>query len=103
MLELSFESLLSKHFLEVLYFEDDATDLELCLNTLVKAEVQFHCDRACTVEEFAEKLAAHTYDVILSDYKLNGCTGMDALAFVQAQRISVPFILVSGAIGEEMV
>jgi|SRR5579862_7858128 len=103
MQEATSESALIKRSLEILYLEDDSADFELCMNALVKAEIQFHCDPARTLEEFAEKLGAQTYDVILSDYKLKGCTGMDALAFLQTQRISAPFILVSGAIGEENV
>jgi len=103
MQEKRLDDTLGKRPIEILYLEDNAADLELCLKGLARAELQFHCDPACTLEEFSEKLAAHTYDVILSDYKLSGGTGMDAFAFMHAQSIRVPFILITGAIGEEKV
>jgi DNA-binding NtrC family response regulator len=86
---------------EVLYLEDDGADLELCLKTLVRTELEFHSNPVSTLEEFADKLSAQTYDVILADYQLKGYTGMDALALLREKRKEIPFILMSGALGEE--
>lgn len=87
--------------LQILYLDDDIADIELCTNALTKSHLDFRCDSVRTLEEFAEKFSVQTYDVVLADYKLNGCTGMDALALLRAKRLSTPFILISGALGEE--
>src|SRR5713101_6815167 len=95
------ESTLPKRPLRILFLEDNAADLELCLMVLKGANLEFHCDPAQTLEEFAEKLGAQVCDVILADYQFAGWTGMDALELVRQQRKDIPFILVSGALGEE--
>lgn len=87
--------------LRILFLEDDAADLELCLRALTKANLEFQCDPVPALEEFAEKLRTQAYDVILADYQFAGWTGMDALELVRQQRKHIPFILVSGALGEE--
>jgi diguanylate cyclase (GGDEF)-like protein/PAS domain S-box-containing protein len=93
--------LLNKRPLELLYLEDDGADLELCLSGLVRADFVIHCDPVSTLEEFVERLSTKTYDVILSDYRLRGFTGMDALRSLREKRNDTPFILVSGALGED--
>jgi PAS domain S-box-containing protein len=93
--------LLNKRPLELLYLEDDGADLELCLRGLVRADFVIHCDPVSTLEEFVERLSTKTYDVILADYRLKGFTGMDALRSLREKRNDTPFILVSGALGED--
>jgi len=55
-----------------------------------------------TAQEFVERLSAKAYDVVLADYRLPGWTGMDALELLRQQGKEIPFILVTGALGEEM-
>jgi diguanylate cyclase (GGDEF)-like protein/PAS domain S-box-containing protein len=95
------ESKLLKHPLRILFIEDDAADLELCLHALKNSNLKFHCDPVPTLEELTEKLRIQDYDVVLADYQFAGWTGMDALQLVRQQRKYIPFILVSGALGEE--
>jgi len=95
------ESSLRKRPLRILFLEDNAADLELCVRALTKANLEFQCDPVPALEEFAEKLRTQAYDVILADYQFAGWTGMDALELVRQQRKHIPFILVSGALGEE--
>jgi diguanylate cyclase (GGDEF)-like protein/PAS domain S-box-containing protein len=87
--------------LQILFLEDDAADVELCLHTLKNASLNFHTDPVATLEQFVEKLRIQTYDLILSDYQFGGWTGMDALELARQQDKHTPFILVSGALGEE--
>jgi len=95
------ESPLRKRPLRILFLEDNADDLDLCVRALTKANLEFQCDPVSALEEFAEKLRTQAYDVILADYQFAGWTGMDALQLVRQQRKHIPFILVSGALGEE--
>ena len=90
-----------KRPLRILFIEDDAADLELCLHALINANLEFQCDPVPTLEELTEKLDTQDYDVVLADYQFAGWTGMDALQVVRQQRKHTPFILVSGALGEE--
>src|SRR3981081_3998059 len=67
---------LRKRPFQVLYLEDDLADIELCLKALTKEDFDFHCDPVGTLEQFADKLSEQTYDVVLADYHLLGCTEM---------------------------
>ena len=95
------ENTLRKRPLRILFLEDDAADLELCLSELKRAKLEFHCEPALTLEEFTEKLSAQAYDIVLADYQFAGWTGMDALELLRQQGKDIPFILVTGALGEE--
>src|SRR5574337_1840800 len=90
-----------RHPLRVLLLEHAPQDAELTLRELKKAGFDPRCDVATTPEEFAEQLSGNDYDVILADYCLLGSTGMDAFELLQQQEKDIPFILVSGSLGEE--
>jgi diguanylate cyclase (GGDEF)-like protein/PAS domain S-box-containing protein len=85
----------------VLLFEDDAADVELCLVALARTNLDFHCDPVSTLDTFAEKLSTQAYDVVLADYQFTGWTGMDALEILRNEHKNLPFILVTGALGEQ--
>jgi len=54
-----------------------------------------------TREEFQNRIALNNYDVILSNYNLGDWRGMEALDLLKERRNDTPFILISGALGEE--
>ena len=87
--------------LRVLFFEDDAEDIELSLRALRSAEFHVTSEVAVTLEEFRERLRSASYDVILSDYRMPGVTGMDIFELVKNEGLDIPFILVTGALGDE--
>jgi diguanylate cyclase (GGDEF)-like protein/PAS domain S-box-containing protein len=87
--------------LRVLFLEDDKADMELCLRVLRTSDLEVCCDAVPNLAEFAEKLRTQTYDVILSDYLFAGWTGMDALRLLQQQGKDIPFILITGGLGDE--
>ncbi len=88
--------------LHILIADDDPDDVDLCLRTLAKSGLKFHADTAFTKDDFARKLREQFVDVVLSDYRMKGWTGMDALAMVKETRFGVPLILLTGALGDEM-
>jgi diguanylate cyclase (GGDEF)-like protein/PAS domain S-box-containing protein len=90
-----------KRPIQILYVEDEEADVELCLKALKIENLEFHCDPVRTLEGIAERLAERTYDVVLAGYHLKEGTGMDALALLRERRLGIPFILVSGYLGEE--
>ncbi len=87
--------------LRVLIFEDHREDVELCVQTLRSAGFEVTADVAVTPEQVAELLQATRYDVILSDYRMPGATGMDAFAIAKEHQAEVPFVLVTGSLGDE--
>ena len=88
--------------LRILYLEDDIADAELARDTL---EVDgFACDvtRADTESAFRSALQQGEFDVILADYALPSFDGLSALKITLQQRPDLPFIFVSGTMGEEV-
>ena len=87
--------------LKILYVEDSPADAELCLHDLKKAGFEPHADIVCTSVEFKQKLRRNSYDVILSDCSLPQFSVLEALKFVKAEAPDVPFIVVTGTLGDE--
>ena len=88
--------------LQLLFVDDDAADLELCLNGLKKSGLDFRAATASTREEFDRALREKAFDIVVSDYRMKDWTGLDALAIVNRVCPSVPVILLSGTLGEEL-
>jgi signal transduction histidine kinase/CheY-like chemotaxis protein len=91
-----------KSLLRILLLEDDAHDAEL-IQELLEAD-QFDCEviRAQTRAEFVAGLADAAINLILADYKLPSFDGLSALKLALAARADLPFIFVSGSLGEEV-
>ena len=87
--------------LHLLLVEDSETDAELTIRRLQAAG--FNCNYRCVVteEEMRSALKARLPDLILSDFSLPGFDGMSALAIARVEAAGVPFIFLSGTIGEE--
>ncbi len=86
--------------LRVLHLEDSLQD-----HLLVRREFQKSgepIDILCveTLSAFEHALTATSFDVVLADYRLPGFTALDAWHVMQRLSIRLPFILLSGAIGE---
>lgn len=88
--------------LQFLHLEDDPLDAELIQENLVAWG--FDCDivRVQTRQEFLAATETRRLDVILADFSLPSFDGLSALTIAQEKCPDVPFIFVSGAIGEEM-
>jgi signal transduction histidine kinase len=82
--------------------EDDAADAELIKHALRKDGLAFTTDRVETGEDFMQALEEESPDVILSDYALPSFDGYTALSIAQKKCPDVPFIFVTGTMGEEV-
>ncbi|MBC8113464.1 MAG: response regulator [Candidatus Saccharimonas sp.] len=87
--------------LHILYLEDSHADATLVEATLAESGLDFELKCVETEAEFQAALQQGSLDVILSDYRLPSFDGMAALELARFQLPEVPFIFVSGGIGEE--
>lgn len=87
--------------LHLLLCEDDEMDAALVIRQLEKEGFDIESKRVDNAEALTEALAEGPWDIILSDFNIPGFGGPQALTIVKKTGIDIPFILVSGAIGEE--
>ena len=87
--------------LDILLVEDSEDDLELVLRELRKGGFQFNHVRVDTPRSMLEALDTKSWDIVLSDYNLPNFSGPEALQILKRLDVDIPFIVVSGAIGEE--
>ena len=86
----------------VLILEDAPADAELCQRELARAGLRFKARCVGSRPAFESALAEFAPDLIISDFSLPGAfDGLSALALARAKLPEVPFIFVSGTIGED--
>src|SRR6201987_5801240 len=88
--------------LRILYLEDNAADAELTQETLASDGIACDVVRVETKPGFLRALEQAAFDLILADYSLPSFDGMSALIMARRQSPDVPFIFVSGMMGEEV-
>ena len=86
--------------LKLLLAEDSDDDAELLLRVLRRHGFEVDCRRVDTESDFVAALQTEP-DVVISDYDIPGFGGMRALELVREHGSELPFILVSGTVGEE--
>ena len=87
--------------LRVLHVEDSVPDHELALLHLLRAGLRIDCSRVDTEDGLRHALATQRWDVVLSDFNLPGFNGLRAQEILRESGQDLPFILVSGEIGED--
>jgi CheY-like chemotaxis protein len=87
--------------LQLLSVEDSEPDAEVTARALRKAGLIVDIRRVQTEHDFMSALRESTPDLILSDFSLPQFDGLRALELAAAHAPEIPFIYVSGTIGEE--
>ncbi len=87
--------------LRVLILEDSEDDSLLILRELEQGGFEPDHLRVETRQGLQDALAAGGWDIIIADYTIPGFNALEALRLVQEEGIDLPFIIVSGSIGEE--
>ncbi len=87
--------------LRVLHLEDDEMDAELVRHAFADQGISVDLVRATGQEEFVRLLETEEFDLVISDYSMPGFDGLTALTITRERRPEMPFVYVSGTIGEE--
>ncbi len=87
--------------LRVLLVEHSSHDIELILFELRDSGFRVEPILVETRDEFHRALASGSFDAVLADYRLPGWSGLDAFADLRASGRDIPFLLVTGTLGEE--
>jgi two-component system cell cycle sensor histidine kinase/response regulator CckA len=88
--------------LRVLLVEDSDDDAQLILRELKRGGREHVFMRVQSRDALVDALRDQTWDLVIGDYSMPGFSGAEALAVVREHDPDVPFIFVSGTIGEEM-
>jgi PAS domain S-box-containing protein len=87
--------------LRVLILEDNPDDAELLVQELQRADFDPDWKLVATEQDYLAQLNA-TLDLILSDFSMPGFSGLRALRLLRERGLDIPFILVSGTVGEDV-
>ena len=87
--------------LRVLFVEDSTDDVELIRLELARHGFQVQPRVAETRTEFMTAIQEGTWDIVLSDHSMKGFSSTDALHLLRDHDSDIPFIIVSGTIGED--
>ncbi len=87
--------------LHVLVVDDSEDDCLLIARALERENFKLYHQRVENAADLERALDARVWDLILSDYSMPRFNGAEALALCQRKGFDIPFIIVSGRIGEE--
>jgi diguanylate cyclase (GGDEF)-like protein len=87
--------------LRLLQVEDTEDDAALTAVALTRAGYHVHARRVATAADLRRELDDSEWDLVVADYTMPGFSGTKALAIVRAQHPDLPFIFVSGTVGED--
>ena len=88
-------------FLRILLIEDSEDDANLLLREIQRGGYRVECERVETAESMQSALKSQTWDIVICDFSLPSFSAPNALALLKKMNIDLPFIIVSGTIGEE--
>ena len=88
--------------LRVLIVEDNADDAALLVRVLRRGHYDLTWERVDSSAGLQAALRRQTWDIVISDYSMPQFNGLSALQVVKAHDDNLPFLLVSGTVGEDL-
>ena len=92
---------MAREHLSLLLVEDSDEDAQLVQRELARGRLNAALTRVCDAESMRTALDHTRFDIVLSDYSIPGFSGLAALKIAQEFDRELPFIIISGTIGEE--
>lgn len=89
------------NIIKILLLEDSDLDAELLINLLKEEGINCYIKRASNKFDYFNLFSSFDFDVILSDNSLPDYDGISALKYAKEHKPNIPFIFVSGTIGED--
>jgi two-component system, sensor histidine kinase and response regulator len=87
---------------KILIVDDSEDDAKLMVHALRRAGHDLKSERVDSPEAMLAALKRESWDLVISDYSMPRFNGIAALKLLKAQNLDLPFILVSGAVGEDV-
>jgi signal transduction histidine kinase len=87
--------------LRALIIEDDPNDADLLIRELRRAGYELVTRRVQTAGDLTAALTEAEWDIVLSDYSMPSFGGPEAFALLRKMNLDLPFIIVSGTVGED--
>jgi DNA-binding NtrC family response regulator len=91
-----------KPFLRALIVEDSENDAYLLLRNLERSDYQIAHERVETAEALVAALDRERWDILFCDFTMPHFSGKRALEIVKERNLDLPFIFVSGTLGEDL-
>jgi PAS domain S-box-containing protein len=88
--------------LRILFVEDSENDALLTIHHIEKGNYSVEYEIVQTAGKMEESLNAKKWDLVLCDYQMPRFTGFEALKIFKKSGLDIPFIVISGTIGEEI-
>ncbi len=88
--------------LRILFVEDSENDAILLLRHITRNGYDVSYERVVDADTMSTMLESKTWDLVIADYSLPSFNGLAALALLKKKNLDIPFIIVSGTIGEEI-
>lgn len=93
--------MIENRFLRILLIEDSDDDAQLLLRELRRIGYEVECQRVETAGEMRSALEHKEWDILICDYSLPHLNAPQALEILKSTGLDLPFIIISGTIGEE--
>src|SRR6218665_3112844 len=88
--------------IRILNVEDNEDDFLLVQREIRRSGVSAEVERVETLDQFKSALTREVWDIVVADYSLPGFSGIQALDALNESKLDIPFILVSGTVGEDI-
>ena len=88
--------------LRLLIVEDSVDDALLAVRELKRAGYEVIFERVETASEMLTALEQNTWDLVIADYSLPKFSGIGALELLKSTGLDIPFVIISGSIGEDV-
>jgi two-component system cell cycle sensor histidine kinase/response regulator CckA len=93
----------SRQPVAILQLENDPLDVDLSSRKLTSSGLSFSVTRVGSADDFKREVGKKKHDIIVCDYQLPAWTGLDAVRWLRSSGFSLPFILVTDPLSDDLI